>query len=160
MKQSNSLAFLFLLIMFVFTSCESDEAKFARMEQEKKEAEINLEKSTPNLYLGLDNKTELSSNNKLVKQKLFGKDEYAFSHYSYDGLITNNAEYTSYRNVVVCFEFQDKEKNILDEFCYTIEEVVNVGEKQKFHLNIQEPKNREDIKSFNAYIKDAEVLTK
>ena len=149
MKKSHLLIVLFVIIPMLF-SCESDEAKFQRIKLEKENNEKADEKLFPSNYLVLDNDVSLEE-----KTVLF-----AFDHYSYKGKIISSAKYTSYRDVVVCFEFRDKEKNVLDEFCYEIPEVINIGESQNFQLNIEEPKNRKDISSFHAEIRSAEVLTK
>jgi hypothetical protein len=127
---------------------------------EQKLYEKSREKSSPQFYLELDNKAQLFVKTKKTKNNLFKKDEYGFSYYTYDGTITNTAKQTSYRDVLVSFSFTDKEGNLLDQLSYKIEEVINVGESQKFKLNIEEPKNKKDIASFNATITKAEVLSK
>jgi hypothetical protein len=130
------------------------------MEMKKIVAEKKSEKLTPQLYLELDNQSTLEVNSKKAINNFLGKDEWGFSHYSYDGIVTNKAKHTGYRDIHICFEFKDKEDNVLDELCYKIREVVNLGEVQKFHIDIEAPKNQDDIAKFQVTIKNAEALRK
>ena len=151
---------LMLISGLILYSCESDEAKFARMKLEEENATKSMEIVSPSAFLNLNNKALLNTETKKVKDNFFAADEYGFSHFSYDGEISNTAQYTSYRDILICFNFKDKEGNKLDEKCYKIKEVVNIGENQKFHLDIEGTKNRTDIASFEASVSDAEALTK
>lgn len=154
----NILYIACLSFIVVTSSCESREEEIARLEfeefqrkQSQEKFEKTLEKTNPEDYLIINNNAKMN-----IETNLWGK----VTHYEYSSSITNNAKFTEYKNPIICFKFMDNNKNLIEELCYEVSEIINLKEIQKFNLKIAPIKNNNDFSSFHAYIKEAKPLEK